>query len=77
MGFLHIPFKNGRFRAREKYQEREEILYYGTMNKPLNLSLDRTAKIPLAEQISRGVTAAIEGGVLELCAQRRNSARIL
>ncbi|MDB5363406.1 MAG: transcriptional regulator, GntR-family [Rhodospirillales bacterium] len=40
-------------------------MYYGTMNKPLNLNLDRTAKIPLAEQIRRGVTTAIEGGVLE------------
>ena len=35
------------------------------MNKPLNLSLDRTAKMPLAEQIRTGVAAAIEGGVLE------------
>ena len=40
-------------------------MYYGTMNKPLNLNLDRTAKLPLAEQIRRGVTTAIEGGVLE------------
>ena len=51
--------------AREKYQECKEIMYYGTMTKPLNLSLDRTAKTPLAEQIRRGVTTAIEGGVLE------------
>ncbi|MDL2400185.1 PLP-dependent aminotransferase family protein [Rhizobium mayense] len=35
------------------------------MNKPLNLNLDRTAKISLSEQIRRGVTTAIEGGVLE------------
>jgi DNA-binding transcriptional regulator YhcF (GntR family) len=35
------------------------------MNKPLNLNLDRRAKVPLAEQIRRGVTTAIEGGVLE------------
>lgn len=35
------------------------------MNKPLNLSLDRSAKIALAEQIRTGVAAAIEGGVLE------------
>ena len=40
-------------------------MYYGNVNKPLNLNLDRTAKIPLAEQIRRGVTKAIEGGVLE------------
>jgi GntR family transcriptional regulator/MocR family aminotransferase len=40
-------------------------VYYGTMSKPLNLSLDRTAKVPLAEQIRRGVTTAIEDGVLE------------
>ncbi len=40
-------------------------MYYETMTKPLNLSLDRTAKTPLAEQIRRGVTTAIEGGVLE------------
>jgi GntR family transcriptional regulator/MocR family aminotransferase len=35
------------------------------VDKPLNLDLDRKTKIPLAEQIRRGVTAAIEGGVLE------------
>jgi GntR family transcriptional regulator / MocR family aminotransferase len=40
-------------------------MYYGGMSKPLNLSLDRTAKIPLAEQIRKGVTTAIEDGVLE------------
>jgi GntR family transcriptional regulator/MocR family aminotransferase len=40
-------------------------LYYRAMDKPLKLNLDRTAKIPLAEQIRRGVATAIEGGVLE------------
>jgi GntR family transcriptional regulator / MocR family aminotransferase len=35
------------------------------MSKPLDLSLDRTAKVPLAEQIRRGIAAAIEQGVLE------------
>jgi GntR family transcriptional regulator / MocR family aminotransferase len=40
-------------------------VYYGDMSKPLNLRLDRTGKIPLAEQIRRGVTTAIEDGVLE------------
>jgi len=35
------------------------------MGKPLNLSLDRTATIPLAEQIRRGVTKAIEDDVLK------------
>jgi GntR family transcriptional regulator/MocR family aminotransferase len=34
------------------------------MNAPLNLPLDRAAKTPLAEQIRRGLAAAIEGGVL-------------
>ncbi|HEY4201517.1 MAG TPA: PLP-dependent aminotransferase family protein [Devosiaceae bacterium] len=33
--------------------------------KSLPLSLDRTAKIPLAEQIRRGIAKAIEAGVLE------------
>ncbi len=41
------------------------MLYYGSMNKRLNLTVDRTAKMPLAEQIRRGVTTAIENGVLE------------
>ena len=40
-------------------------MYYGRMTKPLNLNLDRTAKVPLAEHIRRGVTTAIEDGVLE------------
>lgn len=34
------------------------------MSKSLNLSLDRGAKIPLAEQIRRGIATAIEDGVL-------------
>lgn len=35
------------------------------MSKPLALSLDRAAKIPLAEQIRKGIATAIEEGVLE------------
>ncbi|QJP17522.1 PLP-dependent aminotransferase family protein [Starkeya sp. ORNL1] len=35
------------------------------MNETLQLKVDRTAKLPLAEQIRRGLAAAIEGGVLE------------
>ena len=35
------------------------------MTKPLNLSVDRTTRIPLAEQIRYGIAAAIERGVLE------------
>lgn len=35
------------------------------MSKPLKLKLDRSAKIPLAEQIRRGLSSAIEDGVLE------------
>jgi len=35
------------------------------MKKPLNLNLDRKAKVPLAEQIRRAVTTAIETGALE------------
>ena len=34
------------------------------MTKPLNLKLDRSAKTPLAEQIRKGIAAAIESGVL-------------
>jgi len=39
-------------------------VYQRGMTKPLNLQLDRSANTPLAEQIRKGVTAAIEGGVL-------------
>lgn len=35
------------------------------MSTPLPLNLDRAAKVPLAEQIRRGIANAIEGGVLE------------
>lgn len=52
-------------RVRKKYREREEIVYRSAMSKPLNLDLNRAAKIPLAEQIRKGVAAAIEEGVLE------------
>ena len=34
------------------------------MTKPLALELDRSAKAPLAEQIRKGISAAIESGVL-------------
>jgi len=36
------------------------------MTKPLNLQLDRSAKTPLTEQIRKGITAAIESGVLAM-----------
>lgn len=39
-------------------------MYHGSVTKPLNLKLDRSAKTPLAEQIRKGITAAIESGVL-------------
>jgi GntR family transcriptional regulator / MocR family aminotransferase len=40
-------------------------VYYGSMTKPLNLSVDRSAKTTLAEQIRHGIATAIESGVLE------------
>jgi GntR family transcriptional regulator / MocR family aminotransferase len=39
-------------------------MYQGGMDKSLNLELDRSAKTPLAEQIRKGISAAIENGVL-------------
>jgi GntR family transcriptional regulator/MocR family aminotransferase len=48
----------------KKYQEVTKIVYHGDMTKPLNLQLDRSAKTPLTEQIRKGITAAIESGVL-------------
>src|SRR5215468_6990080 len=65
MGFLLLPARRYPILAWKKAPTTQEIVYYGNVNKPLNLNLDRTAKIPLAEQIRRGVTKAIEGGVLE------------
>jgi GntR family transcriptional regulator/MocR family aminotransferase len=41
-----------------------EVMYQGEMSKPLNLKLDRSARTPLAEQIRKGIAAAIESGVL-------------
>jgi len=51
-------------RTRKKYQEREKMLYYGGMQKLLNLSVDRSAKTTLVEQIRHGIATAIESGVL-------------
>src|SRR3546814_17851782 len=51
--------------TRKKYQERERVVYYAGMTKPLHLSIDRSAKKPLAEQIRHGIAAAIESRVLE------------
>src|SRR6478752_8565312 len=48
----------------KKHQKWTKIVYHGAMIKPLRLELDRSAKTPLAEQIRRGIGAAIESGVL-------------
>jgi GntR family transcriptional regulator/MocR family aminotransferase len=53
------------FWVRKKHQERQEILYHGRMTDRLHLELDRTAKLSLAEQIRKGISGAIEGGVLQ------------
>jgi GntR family transcriptional regulator/MocR family aminotransferase len=39
-------------------------VYHGCVTQPLQLELDRSAKTPLAEQIRKGISAAIESGVL-------------
>jgi GntR family transcriptional regulator/MocR family aminotransferase len=39
-------------------------MYYGDMRQSLHLTLDRSAKVSLTEQIRSGVTKAIEDGVL-------------
>jgi GntR family transcriptional regulator/MocR family aminotransferase len=39
-------------------------VYYDAMNAPLKLELDRSAKTPLGEQIRKGISTAIETGVL-------------
>src|ERR1700754_1396524 len=63
-GFSFCPPEMPSCWATKKYQEHKEIVYHPAMNKPLNLKLDRAAKISLAEQIRRGVATAIESGVL-------------
>lgn len=40
-------------------------MYHDGMKTPLDLNLDRSAKASLSEQIGRGLSKAIEGGVLE------------
>ena len=39
-------------------------MYHGCVTQPLQLELDRSAKTPLAEQIRKAISAAIESGVL-------------
>jgi hypothetical protein len=39
-------------------------MYHDRVTQPLRLELDRSAKTPLAEEIRKGISAAIEGGVL-------------
>jgi GntR family transcriptional regulator/MocR family aminotransferase len=51
--------------VRKKHQEDQEILYQDMMSHKLHFELDRTAKLSLAEQIRRGMSSAIEGGVLQ------------
>jgi phytanoyl-CoA hydroxylase len=46
----------------EKHQELTKLVYHGGMGKPLEL--DRSASTPLAEQIPKGISAAIASGVL-------------
>lgn len=50
--------------SQKKHQELTKIVYYDCMTKPLDLELDRSANTPLAEQIRRGISIAIESGVL-------------
>ena len=59
-----MPPENAPFWSIKKYQEVTKIVYHEGMTKPLNLQLDRSAKTPLTEQIRKGITAAIESGVL-------------
>jgi GntR family transcriptional regulator/MocR family aminotransferase len=40
------------------------MVYYAGMEQPLKLELDRSAKTPLAEQIRKAISTAIESGVL-------------
>ncbi|RVJ92085.1 PLP-dependent aminotransferase family protein [Sinorhizobium meliloti] len=40
------------------------MVYQESMDQPLKLELDRSAKTPLAEQIRKGISTAIESGVL-------------
>lgn len=48
----------------EKDQKPGKIVYHGGMAKLLHLTIDRAAKVPLAEQIRRALGTAIESGVL-------------
>ena len=48
----------------KKHQERTKIVYYEAMASPFQLKLDRSAKTPLAEQIRKAMSTAIESGVL-------------
>jgi GntR family transcriptional regulator/MocR family aminotransferase len=47
----------------KKHQEPTKIVYHGCVTQPLQLELDRSAKTPLAEQIRKGISAAILSGV--------------
>ena len=47
----------------EKHQELTKLVYHGGMGKPLPLELDRSTSTPLAEQIPKGISAAIASGV--------------
>src|SRR5881275_899092 len=48
----------------KKHQKCTKIVYHEAMTRPLQLKLDRSAKTPLAEQISKAISTAIESGVL-------------
>jgi GntR family transcriptional regulator/MocR family aminotransferase len=61
---FHRP-EDGACWAMKKNQERAEMLYHAGMGTRLHLTLDRAAKLPLAEQIRKAIGTAIEGGVLE------------
>src|SRR3546814_12713972 len=49
----------------KKARKNKITVYHGSMTKPLNLSVDRSAKTTLAEQIRHEIATAIESGVLE------------
>src|SRR5258708_38806230 len=50
--------------AKKKDQKRSALVHHQGMARPLPFTSDRSAKVTLAEQIRRGITDAIDKGLL-------------
>src|ERR1700744_5388768 len=67
LAFMRVPGSTRRMagrRAKKKDQKRSSLVHHQGMASQLPFTINRSAKVTLAEQIRRGITEAIDKGLL-------------